>query len=110
MTTEFLSRLIPIIRFPSGWHLNIQADSLTLWDGETYMRSRAAWHREPRCQEAYFADYYARKPWIAVTAEFPADLTGLIVGVLDGAPMEPLTDWLIEFGPANLAAGLVACL
>lgn len=88
--------------------LVVDRTSVSVFPSDSGVRSNAAWvastDRSPST-----VDYYARKPWIVLTDAFPSELTALISGVLDeGCPVQPLMDWVIDNGPACLAAEIEA--
>lgn len=84
--------------------LCIDAASVSVFPTSTAVRSNAAW-----VAAIVDADWQCRYSHVTYCDRFPDELAALIRGVLrEGNPVEPLIDWVIEFGPANLAAELEA--
>lgn len=84
--------------------LVVDRTSVSVFPARDGTRSNATWVAD-RADHDYARDYYVRKFWITRVDAFPAELNALIHGVLNAeSPLQPLMDWVIEYGPKNLAA------
>lgn len=82
--------------------LCVTRNSISVFPGHSAVRSHAAWI----ATASNLGSGQARMTWCF---EFPGELRALINDVLDAsAPLQPLMDWVIEYGPANLAAEIEA--
>jgi hypothetical protein len=85
--------------------LVVGAASVSVFPSNSGVKSRAAWVMSNATSD----EYVAARPWVTYTNELPAELRALIRGVLAAeCPLQPLMDWVIENGPANLAAEVEA--
>lgn len=85
--------------------LLVCVDSISVFPSDSGIRSNAAWvvtdaatlDRIVKAQEA--------RSHITYATAWPAEVSALIWGVLRAeTPVQVLMDWVIEFGPENLAA------
>ena len=88
-----------------GYTLLIHPDSVSVFHEESYIKSVAAGIEISSSAPPYRPHITWQR--LAVEGRFPASLSALIRGVLlTGGGVEPLVDWLIEFGPDHLRAAL----
>lgn len=77
--------------------LCVTRDSISVFPGHSAVRSQAAWI----ATGTNLGSGQSRMIWCFA---FPDELRALINAVLDAnAPLQLLMDWVIEYGPANLA-------
>jgi hypothetical protein len=75
----------------------VERDSISVFLVGNQYRSRAAWI-------AGVSSDFEDKYWITPCDAFPAEVDAFITDILEaGAPLQPLCDWLIEYGPKMLA-------
>ncbi len=72
--------------------------NISVFPSHSGIKSNAAWIACDQINLGY------TKSWITQCERFPRELALLIDGVLNAsAPVQPLMDWVIEYGLANLA-------
>lgn len=89
--------------------LCVHVDSISVFPANNYIRSNAAWVVTDRATLDYCTKNALLRDRITYATKWPAELSALIWGVLTAAaPLQPLMDWVIDNGPANLAAEIEA--
>ncbi len=84
-------------------------DSISVFPAHSAIRSNAAWCVTDPVTLENARSVGTLRDCLTYATEWPSELSALIWGVLRAeCPLQPLMDWVIENGPANLAAELEA--